>query len=185
MLLVLEVAGPSTVKVGDRATYRVGSFSEADPSSQAVAAVRWLIKAADGGVLAHVTQQGGELQLTIPEHWTGQNIFVMAYMRAPSAQVAQRTTVEARAETPSDTKSLGPRQDDVVYESGRYYASVDGEPRFRRRHRREYGTRRGLMNSSNPPGPRISRKSSRRFTATGPGTCSRRSRARAAATSPA
>ena len=154
MLLVLEVTGPSRVKVGDLATYRVGSFSEADPSPQAVAAVRWLIKAADGGVLAHVTQQGGELQLTIPDHWAGQNILVMAYMRTPSAQVARRTTVEARAEAPADTTRSGPRQVDVVSEGGRYYASVDGEPRFYVGTDVRYGTRRGLMNSSNPPGPR-------------------------------
>ena len=154
MLLVLEVTGPSTVKAGELATYRVGSFSEADPSPQAVAGVRWLIKAADGGVLAHVTQQGRELQLTIPEHWAGQVILVMAYMRTPSATVARRTMVEARAEAPADTPRSGPRQIDVVAESGRYYAAVDGEPRFYVGTDVRYGPRRGLMNSTNPPGPR-------------------------------
>ena len=154
MLLVLEVTGPSTVKAGELATYRVGSFSEADPSPQAVAGVRWLIKAADGGVLAHLAEQGPELQLAIPEHWAGQAILVMAYMKTPSANVARRTTVQARPGADPGTPRSGPRQVDVVAESGRYYASVDGEPRFYVGTDVRYGPRRGLMNSANPPGPR-------------------------------
>lgn len=154
MLLVHDVTGPPTARVGELATYRVGSFSEPDPSPQAVAGVRWLIKGADGGVLAHITQQGPELRLTIPEHWAGQVVLVMAYIKTPSANVAHRTSVEARVEAHAGTTRSEPRHVDVVRESGRYYASVDGEPRFYVGTDVRYGTRRGLMNGANPPGPR-------------------------------
>jgi hypothetical protein len=62
--------------------------------------------------------------------------------------------VEARTEAHADTPRSAPRQFDVVSESGRYYASVDGEPRFYVGTDVRYGPRRGLMNSANPPGPR-------------------------------
>ena len=39
-------------------------------------------------------------------------------------------------------------------EGGRYYASIDNEPRFYLGADVRYGDRRGLMNSNNPPGPR-------------------------------
>jgi hypothetical protein len=42
----------------------------------------------------------------------------------------------------------------VTRDGARYYASVDGEPRFYLGSRVRYGGRYGLMNSSNPPGPR-------------------------------
>jgi hypothetical protein len=153
MLLVLEVTGPPAVKAGELAAYRVSSFSEPDPSPEAVAGVRWLIKAADGGVLAHATGQGRELRLTIPEHWAGQ-VLVMAYIRTPSASVACRTMVQAAAESHADPARSGPRRIDVVAESGRYYASVNGEPRFYVGTDVRYGPRRGLTNAANPPGPR-------------------------------
>lgn len=154
MMLVLDVTGPPAVKVGELAIYRVRSFSEPHPSPDAVAGVRWLIKGGDGGVLAHITEQGPELQLTIPEHWAGQAVLVMAYIRTPSATVACRTTVQPRAEAPADTIRSEPRRIDVVSDGGRYYASVDGEPRFYVGTDVRYGPRRGLTNAANPPGPR-------------------------------
>jgi hypothetical protein len=154
MLLVNDVTGPAAVRVADLAIFRVGSFNQPDPPPAAVSGVRWLIKAADGGVLAHLTEQGPVLRLTVPEPWAGQTVLVMPYIKTPSANVSVRTMVEMRDEVDSDTTRSEPRQIEMMCESGRYYASVSGEPRFYVGTDVRYGGRRGLMNGANPPGPR-------------------------------
>jgi hypothetical protein len=152
MLRVTEASGPASAKVGEAATYRVASFNQPSPATADAAKVSWLIKSADGAALANLSHHGPVLQLTIPESWGGQTATVMPYMNSPSAGVSVRTVVE-RPSIEASTAGR-PRQVRVVRESSRFYASVDDEPRFYLGSQVKYKQRLGLMNSSNPPGPR-------------------------------
>jgi hypothetical protein len=152
MLRVQEVTGPATANAGEHVQYRVTRFNEADPAPDLTAGVSWLVKTPSGAALAHVARAGPELQLRVPDTWAGQTAIVMPYMTSPSAAVAVRTAVADRREVPR-VPAEG-RHVDVMSDGGRYYASVDGEPRFYLGVDVRYGDRRGLMNSANPPGPR-------------------------------
>lgn len=154
MTLVQTVAGPATARVGDPVTYRVTAFTPAVPPPADVAAVRWLVKSADGSVLAHVTDAGPEWRLTVPHTWAGQRAVVMPYMRSPSAAVSVTTQIAPAAASPGAAFPDGPIGVSVVREGTRYYATVNDEPRFYVGTDVSYGRLRGLMNSGNPPGPR-------------------------------
>lgn len=150
MLRVRAVSGPATARVGDGVTYRVTAFSDPSPSAAESSAVSWLVKSADGASLGNFARLGPELQMTVPDSWAGQTAIVMPFMNSPSASVAVRTEVRP---APAPVAG-GPRPVRVVRDQNRYYASVSGDPRFFLGRDVPYGQRRGLMNSSNPPGPR-------------------------------
>jgi hypothetical protein len=148
---VTAVTGPAAAGGRDAVTYRVTSFTHPAPSPADAARVSWLIKNLDGAALAHFAHQGPVLPLTIPDAWGGQTAVVMPYMVSPSTAVAARTAIAARAQPhPSRTS----RRVEISRDNTRFYASVDGEPRFYLGSRVTYGQRRGLMNANNPPGPR-------------------------------
>ncbi len=150
MLLVREVTGPDRARVGQAVTYRVRAFNRAAVPPAEAAAVSWLAKAADGAALAHLRHHGPALELVVPDSWGGQMVLVMPYMNSPTTRIAVRTEVAAARPTPAP----GIREVAVVREGKRFYASVDGEPRFYVGTEVRYGTRRGLMNWANAPGPR-------------------------------
>src|SRR5829696_9177972 len=154
MLLVETVTGPAAALAGDTVGYRVTAFNVPHPSAEDTAAVRWLIKSTDGGVLAHMLGQGAALDLTVPDGWRGHVLLVMPYFKSPSAAISVRTSIAGAETAAAAPIAAGVRQVDVVRESSRYYAAVDGDPRFFLGTDVRYGTRRGLMNSGNPPGPR-------------------------------
>lgn len=151
MLLVRAVSGPTAATVGNVATYRVTTFSERDPDIAASSQVSWLVKSADGASLGSFSRHGPELRLSIPDSWAGQVATIMPFMNSPSANVAVRTAI-AELAAPRPTGS--PRTVRVVREQNRFYASANDEPRFYLGSDVRYGQRRGLMNTSNPPGPR-------------------------------
>ena len=151
MLRVREVSGPTAAHVGDAVTYQVTAYNDPDPDPAESSKVSWLVKSADGAALGSFSRHGPVLQLTVPDSWAGQDAIVMPFMNSPSAGVAVRTAVARR--TPLQPAGT-PRMVQVVREQNRFYASVDGEPRFYLGSDVKYGQRRGLMNSSNPPGPR-------------------------------
>jgi hypothetical protein len=151
MLRVREVTGPATARARDRVTYRVSAFNVQAPAAGETARISWLVKSSDGAALAHFSRQGPVLPLTIPESWAGHTAIVMPYIVSPSAGVAVRTAVERPvAARPSGVA----RSVEIVRENTRFYASIDGEPRFYLGSRVRYGQRHGLMNANNPPGPR-------------------------------
>lgn len=152
MLRVRTVEGPGTARPGQRVRYRVSAFTEADPPAAQRARVSWLIKSTSGAALAHLPHAGPELELAIPGSWAGEAAIVMPYMNAPSAVISVRTLIAELRDNPEPA----PRARDVsiVTHGRRYYASVDGEPRFFLGADVAYGNRRGLMNAANPPGPR-------------------------------
>lgn len=152
MLRVRSVSGPREAAVGDEVTYTVDAFNEASPSPRDAGKVNWLVKSADGAALAHTHLAGPQFRLTIPETWAGQTAIVMPYMKSPSASIGVRTTVAARALLPSRRVEI--RDVEVFRQAGKFYASVSGDPRFFLGTQVKYETRRGLMNSLNPPGPR-------------------------------
>lgn len=154
MLRVQQVTGPATATVGEQAIYQVTRFNEAHPVPELAATVSWLIKTPSGAALTHVARGGPELRLTVPESWGGETAIVMPYMHSPSAAIAVRTAIAPRPAAPAPVAPAGARNVEIVKEQGRYYASVDGEPRFYLGVDVRYGARRGLMNSNNPPGPR-------------------------------
>ena len=152
MLRVHTVSGPSSADVGDAVSYRVSAFNQPSPDPAEAGAVSWLIKSLDGAALGHFVRKGPVLALTVPDAWAGQRALVMPYMRSPSAAVAVRTDIGDRhtgAPAPG-----GLRHVEVVKEGSRFYASVNGDPRFYLGTEVRYGQRRGLMNSANPPGNR-------------------------------
>lgn len=149
MLLVRKVSGPKSTKVGDQVTYKVTAFNKEDVSPAEASVVHWLVKSAEGAALLSERDVGPVLQLTVPATWSGRHAIVMPYMRSPSQNVSVTTAVKATAPPPGGEKSV-----DCVREGSRYYASVDGQPRFYVGKDVSYGSRRGLMNSANPPGPR-------------------------------
>jgi hypothetical protein len=149
---VKEVSGPASSTVRDSVTYRVTAFSEASPRPADAAKVSWLIKGADGAALAHFSQQGPVLQLTVPESWADQTAVVMPYMVSPSAGVSVQTAIRRRIAAPAAPGA--PRRVAIIREQSRFYASVDDEPRFYLGNQVKYKQRLGLMNSNNPPGPR-------------------------------
>lgn len=152
MLLVRTVTGPATADVGDEVEYRVTAFSEPNPSAKATAGIHWLVKSADGAALLSERDVGPKLALAVPPTWAGGNVAVMPYLRSPSASIAVVTTVAQGGKPPAP--STGALDVRCERESSRWYASIDGQPRFYVGTDVRYGTRRGLMNTANPPGPR-------------------------------
>lgn len=150
MLLVRKLSGPSNAAPGELVTYRVERFNQDEVSEEEAARVSWLVKDSDGAALTHLSGHGPVLELEVPASWGGREAMVMPYMNSPSTRIAVRTTFEpAPMEAPERPVEVA-----VVREDRRYYASVDGAPRFYVGTDVRYGTRRGLMNWSNAPGPR-------------------------------
>jgi hypothetical protein len=150
MLLVCEAAGPTLARVGETVTYRVASFNQAQPAPEDAALVSWLVKSADGGALAHFNRHGSTLELLVPERWSNHVAVVMPYLRSPTTTISVRTIITAGSPNVLEAAKTV----DITNEDGRFYASVDGEPRFYLGTRVRYGSRRGLMNWANAPGPR-------------------------------
>jgi hypothetical protein len=151
MLLVREVSGPTAAATYEHLTYRVTLFNRL-PKRREAAQINWLIKSTDGQTLAHETQVGPELHLEIPNSWAGETAIVMPYLNSPTIKVSVSTTF---AERPAYRRLEGAsRTVKVTREGARFYASLNDEPRFYLGTRVQYEERRGLMNSSNPPGPR-------------------------------
>ena len=148
MLLVTDVDGPARVVAEEEATFRVTGFNREDHSG--ADRVSWLVKTEGGVALTNVAAVGPVWRLRIPSSWAGETVFVMPYMHSATRSVAVRTEVEA-ADAPVPTD---PVQVVVEEEDGRFYASVDGAPRFFVGAEVRYRTRRGLMNALNPYGPR-------------------------------
>jgi hypothetical protein len=151
MLLVQDVTGPSHAQVGETVTYRVASFNRPSPSVADRARVSWLIKSEDGGALAHFPSHGAALDMSVPERWVNHTAIVMPYLRSPTTAIAARTAITAGNYR---THRATTHQVEVSREDGRFYASVDGEPRFYLGTQVRYAARRGLMNLANAPGPR-------------------------------
>lgn len=150
MLLVRKVTGPSEAVPGGSVAYRVERFNREDVSSDEEARVSWLVKDSDGAALTHLSGHGPVLALEVPTSWGGREALVMPYMNSPSTRIAVRTTFKpAPLEPPEEPVEIA-----VVRENRRYYASVDGAPRFYVGTDVSFGSRRGLMNGSNAPGPR-------------------------------
>ena len=149
MLLVRKVTGPANAKVGQTVTYRVTEFSRPQVSPAEAAAVHWLVKSTDGAALLSERDVGPVLELAVPPTWSGQSVIAMPFVRSPSAAIGVETAVAA-----APPQVGGERTVEWFREGNRLYASVDGEPRFYLGSDVRYGERRGLMNSSNPPGPR-------------------------------
>jgi hypothetical protein len=149
VLLVRKVTGPANAKVGQKVTYRVTEFSQPQVSAAEAAAVHWLVKSSDGAALLSAPDVGPILELPVPPTWSGRTVTAMPYMRSPSAAIGVQTAVAS-----APPQAGGERTVECVREANRYYASVDGEPRFYVGSDVRYGERRGLMNTSNPPGPR-------------------------------
>jgi uncharacterized small protein (DUF1192 family) len=154
MALVKAVAGPATAQVGETVSYQVTAFSSARPSAADRGAVSWLVKSEGGAALASVAHAGPVLTVTVPPAWQDQQVLVMPYLRSPSAAVAVRTHVPAVAEARVPRAAGAGVTVRVERDGRRFYASVDGEPRFYLGLDVPYGERRGLMNSGNPPGAR-------------------------------
>lgn len=154
MALVKTVEGPRTAAVGDELKYKVSEFIPANPSKADIAAVSWLVKSEGGSALASLANCGPEFTITVPNTWAGQNVLVMPFMRAPSAAISVTTAIgDAEVARPT-SPTEGPASVRIERDGKRFYASVAGEPRFFLGVDVVYGERRGLMNSSNPPGPR-------------------------------
>ena len=149
MLLVRRVTGPEHASVGSHVTYRVTEFSEPQVSAAEAAAVHWLVKTSDGAALLSERNVGPLLELTVPQAWSGHTVFAMPYLRSPSAAIAAKTVVAAAAPSVGEAIDV-----EYVREGSRYYATVNGQPRFYVGTDVRYGARRGLMNGANPPGPR-------------------------------
>jgi hypothetical protein len=151
MLLVTEVTGPDRAEPGDSVTYWVSRFNRREAPPEEAAKVSWLVKATDGAALTHLPEHGPVLTLDVPAAWADREALVMPYLRSPSTRIAVRTVFEAAPgplPVPADAVTV-----EVVREGSRYYASVDGAPRFYVGADVRYGARRGLMNLSNAPGP--------------------------------
>jgi len=154
MALVKRVNGPRTAVVGDELKYQVTEFIPATPSRTDIATVSWLVKSEGGSALASLANCGPEFTITVPNTWAGQNVLVMPFMRAPSAAIGVTTAVAGEEVAPPPAPTGGAVSVAIERDDKRFYASVGGEPRFFLGVDVKYGERRGLMNSSNPPGPR-------------------------------
>jgi hypothetical protein len=154
MALVKTVKGPLTAKVGDAVKYQVTEFIPANPSRADIAAVSWLVKSESGAALANMSECGPEFTVTVPRTWAGQKVLAMPFMRAPSAAVAVTTEVAAEAAPLVTAVPSGAIAVRIEKDGKRQYAAVNDEPRFFLGNDVPYGKLRGLMNSSNPPGPR-------------------------------
>jgi hypothetical protein len=153
MTLVKTVTGPAAAAIGEVINYRVTGFTPANPPKADIAAVSWLVKSEGGAALASIANGGAEFEVTVPQAWAGQRIVVMPFMRSPSAAISVSTTVAAATAPP---RALNQPVIEVRIEKDgkRCYASINAEPRFFLGADVKYGARRGLMTSSNPPGPR-------------------------------
>lgn len=147
MLLVRRVSGPAAAEVGEAIVYRVTGWSRDEADPQQAAQVSWLVKTPSGAELLHRRRVGPVLELEVPSTWSGRRAVVMPYMRSPTARVSAETEIAERPPVAD-----GPKEVRVEREGRRLYASIDGEPRFYVGSDVRYGTRRGLMNSINPPG---------------------------------
>jgi hypothetical protein len=154
MALVKTVKGPLTAKVGDVLSYQVTEFIPASPSKADIAAVSWLVKSESGAALANMSECGPEFTVTVPRTWAGQKVLAMPFMRAPSAAVSVTTEIAAEAAPLVTAVPSGPITVRIEKDGKRQYAAVNDEPRFFLGNDVPYLGLRGLMNSSNPPGPR-------------------------------
>ncbi len=153
MLLVREASGPHQAAVGQQVTFSVTRYNHTQVTHEEAGRVSWLVKSAEGVALTNLHRQGPTLTLTIPASWAGQSLLVMPYMNSASTRISVRTRIEdapVNRETPESVSVQ------VFKEDRRYYASVNGAPRFYVGSDVRYGSRRGLMNSANPFGPRYS-----------------------------
>lgn len=150
MLLVREAEGPARVRAGEKATYRVTHYNRENPPAAETARVSWLVKTERGSALTNVRAEGPVLAVSVPDSWAGETVFVMPYMNSATRRISVRTEVAAATATTAPV----PIQVEVTQEGRRYYASVNGEPRFYVGTDVRYGARRGLMNGQNPYGPR-------------------------------
>jgi hypothetical protein len=150
-LLVRSVSGPARIRVGDVAIYRATGYNVPDPTPQEKAGINWDV-ASNGQTMAEFRAAGETLQLDITARFSGKTIRVRPFRNAPTDQVSVVTTVQAVTDAielagTDTTGSQTPKVVSLEREGRRFFARVDGGPRFLVGSDVFFEGHRGLMNT--------------------------------------
>jgi len=94
-LLVKSVCGPTSLNLGDTATYTVTKTNLPDPTSDELQHVNWQIKSADGKILKEFKKHGPTLEMKIDEKLQGETYYVMPYINSPVKSISVKSSIPA------------------------------------------------------------------------------------------
>jgi hypothetical protein len=155
-LLVRTVSGPALGRVGETATYQTTAYNLPDPTPEEKAGINWDVESG-GQVMAVFRAAGESLALEMKREFGGRTIRVRPFRNTPTNQVSVVTSVAAitdPAEPDGEGTTTGQTAKMVSLgrEGPRYFASIDGGPRFFVGSDVFYEGHRGLMNTRDESG---------------------------------
>jgi hypothetical protein len=155
-LLVRSVSGPALSRVGDIATYQTTGYNLPDPTPEEKAGINWDVESG-GQIMAAFRAAGETLTLEVKREFGGRTIRVRPFRNTPTNQVSVVTSVAAITDTiePGGEGTTATQAAKVVSlerEGPRYFARVDGGPRFFVGSDVFYEGHRGLMNTRDEAG---------------------------------
>jgi hypothetical protein len=149
-LLVRSVSGPARIRVGEVAIYKATGYNLPDPTPEEKAGINWDVESS-GQTMAEFRAAGETLQLDITARFSGRTIRVRPFRNTPTDLVSVVTKVHDIADTietvgAGATISQTPRIVSLEREGQRFFARVDGGPRFFVGSDVFFAGHRGLMN---------------------------------------
>jgi hypothetical protein len=149
-LLVRSVSGPARIRVGEVAIYKATGYNLPDPTPEEKAGINWDVESS-GQTMAEFRAAGETLQLDITARFSGRTIRVRPFRNTPTDLVSVVTKVHDIADTietvgAGATISQTPRIVSLEREGQRFFARVDGGPRFFVGSDVFFEGHRGLMN---------------------------------------
>jgi hypothetical protein len=155
-LLVRSVSGPARSRVGETATYQATGYNLPDPTPEEKASINWDVESG-GQVMAAFRAAGETLALEMKREFGDRTIRVRPFRNTPTNQVSVVTSVVAATDA-IDTEGTGTtaaqtaRVVSLEREGPRFFARVDGGPRFFVGSDVFYEGHRGLMNTRDESG---------------------------------
>lgn len=155
-LLVRRVSGPALSRVGDVATYQTTGYNLSDPTPEEKASINWDVESG-GQIIAAFRAAGDTLALEMTREFGGRTIRVRPFRNTPTDQVSVVTSVAALADTTEPdgegtTAAQTAKLVSLEREGPRYFARIDGGPRFFVGSDVFYEGHRGLMNTRDEAG---------------------------------
>jgi len=155
-LLVRSVSGPALCRVGETAIYQATGYNLPDPTPEEKSGINWDVESG-GQVMAAFRAAGETLALEMKREFGGRTIRVRPFRNTPTNQVSVVTSVAAITDTVEPDGGGTPtaqtaKMVSLEREGPRYFASIDGGPRFFVGSDVFYEGHRGLMNTRDESG---------------------------------
>lgn len=150
-LLVRRATGPLRIHAGDVAVCRAVEFNHPDPSPAELKQINWVVKSKD-----HTIEErrgaGAVLEFDVPESLAGHTLRFMPFANSPTPAVSVQTVVESPSDAGAEEPAPGARLVTITRENTKYFAQVNGGPRFFVGSDVRFRDSRGLMNTSDSSG---------------------------------